>query len=147
MTPTLPELLLGNFLTFVEPPPPEAMGEFLAGKVAVVGLINLLASQEAERGAAACVWENGSLRALFARTAGTYDAALGGKLAEAARGRDEDFSLTALAEANAVLRRMLIDLHVAAEQAGDRALDREILQLYAEMADHRRLDLPPLPAS
>ncbi len=147
MTPTLAELLLGNFLALADAPPPESMGEFMAGKLGVVAMICVLGAQEAERGPAARAWENAAFRALFARTADRYDGTLGGRLAAAAATVDEDASVTGMDASNASLRRVLIDLHIAAEDAGDRALDREILALYGEMAEQRRLDLPPLPAA
>jgi hypothetical protein len=142
MTPTVPELLLGNFLALMEPPPPESMGDFLQGRVAVTGMIALLSAQEAERGIEARAWENGAIRALLAAAAGTW----GDRFAEAAKGVDKDLSLAAMDRANAALRRELIALHIAAEQARDAALDTEIRKLYVKMADARRLDLPPLPA-
>lgn len=142
MTPTVPELLLGNFLCLIEPPPPESMGDFLQSRVAVTGMISLLCAQEAERGIEARAWENGAIRALLTRCAATY----GGRFAEAAAGSDPDLTLAALDRANVGLRRALIELHVAAEQARDAALDTEIRDLYVRMAEARRLDLPPLPA-
>lgn len=142
MTPTVPELLLGNFLCLMEPPPPESMGDFLQGRVAVTGMIALLAAQEAERGIEARAWENGAIRALLAASAPVY----GGRFAEAASGVDKDLSLAAMDRANAALRRELIALHIAVEHARDAALDTDIRKLYVKMADARRLDLPPLPA-
>ena len=55
-----------------------------------------------------------------------------------------DFSLEALDAANAKLRRLLIELHEAAELARDVALDRTILTLYREIARRRELHLPPI---
>lgn len=143
MTPTVPELLQGNFIALIEPPPPESSGDFLQSRVAVTGMISLLCAQEAERGIAARVWENRAIRALLSDAAPTYGAAF----AEAAGGEDADLSLTALDAANAALRRALIALHIAVETARDAALDTVIRGLYVQMAEARRLDLPPLPAS
>jgi hypothetical protein len=67
MTPTVSELLLGNFIALMDPPPPEALGDFMAGKVAVTGMIAMLAAQEAERGAEARIWENQAIRDLLTR--------------------------------------------------------------------------------
>ncbi|MDO8295626.1 MAG: hypothetical protein Q7T19_04210 [Caulobacter sp.] len=142
MTPTVPELLLGNFVCLMDPPPPESSGDFLQSRIGVTGMISLLCAQEAERGIAARVWENGAIRDLLRRAAPTYGAAF----AEAATGEDTDLSLAATDRANADLRRALIDLHIAVETARDAALDTEIRGLYVRMADARRLDLPPLPA-
>lgn len=143
MTPTVPELLQGNFIALIEPPPPESSGDFLQSRVAVTGMISLLCAQEAERGIAARVWENGAIRALLSDAAPTYGAAF----AEAANGEDTDLSLAAMDAANAALRRALIALHIAVETARDAALDTVIRRLYVQMAEARRLDLPPLPAS
>jgi hypothetical protein len=141
MTPTVPELLMGNFLCLIDPPPPEAMGEFLAGRVAVTGLISLLCAQEAERGVEARLWENSAIRAVLSRSALDY----GERFREASKGHDSDFDLTALDIKNAALRRHLIALHEMAESRNDTKLHHEIIQLYVKMAQARRLDLPPLP--
>jgi hypothetical protein len=84
-----------------------------------------LAAQEAERGLAARVWENGAIRALLGET-----------------GEDTDLSWRALDRANAELRRKLIAAHEDAEASGDTPLQRRILALYQAMAKARRLDLP-----
>lgn len=143
MTPTVPELLLGNFLCLMDPPPPESSGDFLQSRIGVTGMISLLCAQEAERGIAARVWENGAIRDLLRGAAPTY----GARFAEAANGADTDLSLAAMDASNATLRRALIDLHIAVETARDAALDTAIRGLYVQMAEARRLDLPPLPAS
>jgi len=143
MTPTVPELLMGNFLALMEPPPPESAGDYLQGKIAVTGMISLLSAQEAERGIEARAWENGAIRELLQTASARYGAAF----AEAAKGEDLDLSLAAMDRANAALRRSLIDLHIAVETARDGSLDTQIRRLYVRMAEARRLDLPPLPAS
>jgi hypothetical protein len=137
MTPSLPDILVGNFLCMIDPPPPEQQGEFMAGKVAVVALLSLLAAQEAERGIAARVTENAAIQGLLEEAAGDY-------ALEAVTGTDA-LSLAALDAANARLRQALIVLHEAVEAKGDTARHRAILRLYARMADLRRLDMPPLP--
>ena len=143
MTPTVPELLMGNFLCLIDPPPPEAMGEFMQGKVAVTAMISLLAAQEAERGIEARLWENSAIRAVLSRSALDY----GERFKEASKGHDTDFNLMKLDAANAKLRGELIALHEMAENRGDTKLHKEIIALYVKMAEARRLDLPPLPGS
>ena len=69
MIPTPAEVLIGNFIALIEPPPPDSAGEFMAGKVGVIGMISLLAAQEMEKGAAVRVAENRAIRALFAESA------------------------------------------------------------------------------
>ncbi|ATQ43737.1 hypothetical protein [Caulobacter mirabilis] len=143
MTPTVPELLLGNFLCLIDPPPNESVGDYLQAKIGVTGMISMLCAQEAERGVEARAWENRAIRELLQANADRY----GQAFAQAAEGEDRDLSLAAMDRANAGLRRALIELHVAVEAARDAALDDEIRALYVKMADARRLDLPPMPAS
>ena len=143
MTPTVPELLMGNFLAMVDAPPAESTGDFMQARIGVTGMISLLCAQEAERGIEARGWENTAIRALLAEAAGRY----GERFAQAAAGVDTDLSLAAMDRANAALRTALIDLHIAVETARDAALDTQIRALYVMMADARRLDLPPMPAS
>ena len=143
MTPTAPELLMGNFLCLIDPPPPEAMGEFMQGKVAVTAMISLLAAQEAERGIEARLWENSAIRAVLSRSALDY----GERFKDASKGHDTDFNLAKLDAVNARLRRELIVLHEMAENRADTKLHKEIIALYVKMAHMRRLDLPPLPGS
>ncbi|RYF90470.1 MAG: hypothetical protein EON95_16865 [Caulobacteraceae bacterium] len=138
MTPTVSELLLGNFIALMEPPPPEALGDFMAGKVAVTGMIAMLAAQEAERGAEARLWENAAIRDLLTQ---------GGAAIPDDAATETDFSIGGLDRVNASLRRALIALHTAVEETGDRTLDHAILRFYVKSADMRRLDMPPMPGT
>lgn len=142
MTPSLPDILTGQAVALATPLPPEACGDYAAGRVGILVLLALLAAQEAERGIAARLWENGAIRALLAKAASIYDGGLGGRLGLAAAGLDDDFSWAALDLTNADLRHLLIALHETVEERSDAALDREILTLYRHMAHERRLDLP-----
>src|SRR3569623_224052 len=107
MTPTVSELLLGNFVAFSDPPPPEAMGDFMASRIGIVGMLSMLAAQEADRGAAARIWENGAIRAVLAKAAPTYGAAPDIP--------DGEATIAALDAVTAELRRALIALHAAVE--------------------------------
>ena len=140
MTPSLPDILVGNFLCMMDPGPPEQQGEFMAGKVAIVAILSLLAAQEAERGAAARVAENTAIRTVLDEAAADYDLDVSGIPST------DDVSISALDRVNAALRKALIGLHEAVEARGDAARHHAILRLYARMADLRRLDLPPMPA-
>jgi hypothetical protein len=142
MTPALPDILRGNFLCLAIPGPPEQQGEFMTGRVGVIALLSLLAAQEVERGTTARVWENSAIAMVLIEAAETY----GVQYAELAETITKDLSLEALDRANAALRRGLIAVHEAVEAAGDLARHRAIVGLYGEMAERRRLDLPPLPA-
>lgn len=144
MTPTVPELLNGCILTLMTPPRAEDAGLFSAARLRLVALVNKLVALESVDGTAARVWENATLRALIAE-AGPRHGILPADTAETS---DGDYSLAVLDAANAKLRRLLIRLHEAAEQAGDAELDRRILKLYGEMARRRELHLAPVkPAS
>jgi hypothetical protein len=142
MTPALPDILRGNFLCLAIPAPVESQGEFMTGRVGVIALLSLLAAQEVERGTTARVWENSAIAMVLIEAAETY----GVQYAELAETITKDLSLEALDRANAALRRGLIALHEAVEVAGDLTRHRAIVGLYGEMAERRRLDLPPLPA-
>ncbi|MFI4935229.1 MAG: hypothetical protein ACHP7N_11455 [Caulobacterales bacterium] len=142
MTPSAREILEGCAAGMAAPVPPEASGEYLAGRMQLFGLLQHLASLEAERAPSDCRAENVAIRALFAE-AGRHDAALGGALGRAAVEVDgADLDIEALDAANAQLRRQLIALHERVEEAGDAALERQILGLYCRMAAGRRMDLP-----
>jgi hypothetical protein len=140
MTPSLPDILVGNFMCMADPGPPEQQGEFMAGKVGLVALLSLLAAQEAERGAAARVEENALIRAALAEAAADYGLEL------ASLPSTDEMTISSLDRVNAALRTALIGLHEAVEARGDTARHHAILRLYVKMADLRRLDLPPIPA-
>jgi hypothetical protein len=145
MTPALPDILIGQAAALAAPQPPEAGGDYMAGRLGLLAMLSLLAAQEAERGPRARLWENAAIRALLERALGDYGAALGGRLAGAlamGAGAGESGAWSALDAENALLRRALITLHEAVETRGDPALGGEILRLYAAMAAARRLDLP-----
>mgnify|MGYP000430352050 CR=1 FL=1 len=139
MTPSLPDVLVGNFLCMMDPGPPEQQGEFMAGKVAIVAILSLLAAQEAERGVAARVAENLAIRAVLDEAASDYGLDVAGLPST------EGLTFSALDRVNAALRTALIGLHEAVEAGGDTARHHVILRLYATMAELRRLDMPPLP--
>jgi hypothetical protein len=142
MTPALPDILRGNFLCLAMPAPIESQGEFMTGRVGVIALLSLLAAQEVERGTTARVWENAAIAAVLAEGAEAY----GVQYAELAGITAENLSLDALDRANAALRRGLIALHEAVEDMGDLPRHRAIVALYGQMAEQRKLELPPLPA-
>ena len=140
MTPTVPELLNGCMLTLMTPPRAEDAGLFSAARLRLIALVNKLAALESADGTAVRVWENSVLRTLVAEAGARYDVSLG----DATDTSDGDYSLAVLDAANARLRRLVIRLHEAAEQADDIALDRRILKLYGAMARRRELHLAPV---
>ncbi|HEV2364996.1 MAG TPA: hypothetical protein VGS12_12455 [Caulobacteraceae bacterium] len=135
MTPRLADILRGCAVALSAPLPDEAGPEYAAGRQSIVGLLLTLAAQEAEHGAAAAHFENAAIAALIAE----WGPRLG--LQVEAAGADGDLTLTGLEAANARLRRSLTALHEAAEAAGERALERRILELYRDMAKARRLEV------
>jgi hypothetical protein len=139
MTPALPDILTSFALTMATPLPLESSGEFSAGRTGIMAMLSVLAAAEAERGPAARLWENATLRGLFSRVGDAYGEILTGAMDVG----DGDGSWSALDNANASLRRRLITLHEAAEDRGDAPLNLEILGLYQAMAQARRLELPP----
>ena len=136
MTPTLPEILRGNFMSLAIPATPDMAGQFMTARVSVIALLNLLAAQEAERGTAGAVRENRLISDLLG-SAPAY--------AVVVPEPTDDPSPAAIDAQNAAFRRALIALHEAVEQRGDDALEARILALYAAMAEGRKLILPPLP--
>ena len=142
MTPTAQHLLNACIMTLATPPRPEEAGVFAAARIRLVALTNRLVAMETLDAAAVRVRENAALRAILIEAGPAHG------IAAAELAGDGDYSLAALDAANAGLRRLLIRLHEAAEQTGDRALDRRILKLYRDMAQARELVLPPVkPAS
>lgn len=136
MTPTLPEILRGNFIALATPATPEMAGDFMGARIGVIGMLNFLAAQEAERGTSAAILENRAIAALLASATG-YDITV--------PAASDDLLPTALDSQNAALRRALIALHTAAEDRRDTALDTRILALYIIMAEGRKLVLPSSP--
>ena len=137
MTPTLAEILRGNFMSLAIPATPDMAGEFMTTRVGVIALLNLLGAQEAERGTAGAGRENEAITTLLA-SAADYAIQVPADI--------DDPAPAAIDAHNAALRRALITLHEAVEARRDAALDTRILALYATMAEGRKLVLPPLPA-
>lgn len=134
MTPTLTQLLSSFAVALMTPLPPEASGDFAASRNGMIANLAGLCAHEAERGVPVRVWENGAMRALLEKAAERYPVA-----APPAADTPEDLSLSRLDQVNAILRRRLIALHEAVEAAADTAMHHDILQLYREMAQARRL--------
>lgn len=140
MTPTLAEILRGNFAALAAPPTEGAAGDYLASRIGVVALLNLLAAQEVERGELAVVAENAAIELLLGdAVAAAYPGDVAPPAVASSSGERD--------RRNAVLRRALVEVHEAAERAGDRAFDGRILKLYQQMALGRQLELPPMPTA
>lgn len=140
MTPTAADLLAGCIKALAAPIAAEDAGLFMTARTRTVMLLNRLVALECAQGAAVRIAENAAIRTLIAQAGPRYVA-----IAEAlAATSDGDYAIASLDTANAKLRRLLIDLHEAAETAGDRDLDLKILKLYRNIAERRELALPPV---
>ncbi len=142
MTPSVREVLQGCTLAIVTPPSADAGPEYAASRFGMVAMMLGLAATEAEHAAQAAAAENADMRAVFAGLAPAYDAALGGRLSAAAAETEASLDVPVLDEANARLRRLLIELHARIEDAGDAAANRAIVSLYGRMAQLRQMALP-----
>lgn len=130
MTPTVPEILRGNFSVLagqVASGASGASGDFGDAQTMTVALLTLLCAQEVEQADAAVDAENHAIAAVLSG-AGRQPT-----------GRQVDRTTL-----NADLRRELAAFHADVELAGDTATDRTILRLYRDMAEGRRLALPVL---
>jgi hypothetical protein len=140
MTPTASDLLTGCIKTLTAPSAAEDAGLFQTARMRTVALLNRLVALECAQGAAVRIAENAAIRSLLAQAGSRY-----ASLAEAAAATsDGDCTIEMLDATNAKLRRLLIELHAAAERAEDQELDRKILKLYCAMAQRRELPLPPV---
>jgi hypothetical protein len=140
MTPTASDLLTGCIKTLTAPSAAEDAGLFQTARMRTVALLNRLVALECAQGAAVRIAENAAIRSLLAQSGSRY-----ASLADAAAATsDGDCTIEMLDATNAKLRRLLIELHAAAERAEDEELDRKILKLYCAMGQRRELPLPPV---
>jgi hypothetical protein len=115
--------------------------------VSVIGLMLTQLGEEFERAAARRIEENGALRRIFADAVDVVgDDDLRAKLAEAARGEDPDFSVSALEQGNCALRALLIELHAHVEELDSqaaRSLEAEIWHELVASTERRKLGIGP----
>lgn len=134
MTPSVQQLLMGVMSTISTPLPPEAGPDYTASRNGMLGSLAMLCAQESDRAVAVRTAENGAIHALLTAAAGRYPDAAPAPLSSELR-------VAALDAENADLRRKLIALHIAVEDAVDTARHHDILRLYQQMARGRRLAL------
>jgi hypothetical protein len=115
--------------------------------VSVIGLMLTQLGEEFERAAARRIEENRELRRIFADAVDVVgDDDLRAKLAEAARGEDTNFTVSALEQSNCALRALLIELHVHVEELDSepaRRLEAEIWHELAASTERRKLGIGP----
>ena len=140
-----PELVLNQAFAKIAmemgPALPPGYGQ---GSATTTAVLLLMVGQEFDRAADIRARENRVMRALFSDAAKSITGELGAKLSTAAGQRDENLTVAALDRANGELKRLLIDLQVHAEQAGDRPLELRVLRFLSEAATARQVHLPAM---
>ena len=140
-----PELVLNHAFAKIAmemgPALPPGYGQ---GSATTTGVLLLMVAQEFNRAAAIRKAENDDMRQLFADVAAQMPQSLSTALRTAASGEDRDLTVSVLDASNTALKRLLIDLHVAAEVAGDRALDHRIVRMMQGWAARRQVVLPAM---
>ncbi|MBV8979210.1 MAG: hypothetical protein JO261_00290 [Alphaproteobacteria bacterium] len=112
------------------------------GTSALHALLMKFVAREYERGAEIRAAENRDMRAAFAELApSAHDLELRSSLEDAAKGNDQDLSISSLNASNAELRRLLIALHADLEDIGARGAEARIWLLLQALAARRALSL------
>jgi hypothetical protein len=140
-----PELVLNHAFAKIAmemgPALPPGYGQ---GSATTTGVLLLMVAQEFNRAAAIRKAENDDMRQLFADVAAQMPQPLSTALRTAASGEDRDLTVSVLDASNTALKRLLIDLHVAAEVGGDRVLDHRIVRMMQGWAARRQVVLPAM---
>jgi len=125
---------------------PMLSASYSQATVSLLGFMMLLSAREYDRAADIRVAENADLRALFGELAALVsDADLKAKLEAAAGTHDESLKISALNEANYVLRRLLIALQIQIENNPDkhaRIAERRIWDVLKASAGRRFIASP-----
>ncbi len=112
---TLETLLLGGPATLRERIAPTIEDSFATEAARLAALLLTSSASAVDDAAAARVWENASLRALFADAQSRVDADLARRFAETARSVDPGLKISKLDRENYRLRTLLVKLHAAVE--------------------------------
>ena len=137
---TLETMLLGVASTLRERITPSVSDSFAGEMSRLAAMLVTITANAVDDAAAARVWENAALRALFEEAPAGLDPSLASRLAEATRSVDPGLKISELDRENDRLRKLLVELHAAVEQhesAAARALDVRIWVLLRE-AEMRR---------
>jgi hypothetical protein len=120
---------------------PQLPPGYLQASASLTGFLLTFCAQDYETGADSRAAENADMRALFAELAPRVsDAALAAKLKEAAGGKEQSLTISALDAANAELRTLLIALHETV--AADTEANARVWRVLKDTADRRVLKLP-----
>jgi hypothetical protein len=138
-------LMAGTLAEKVMPAIPEA--DYATGHVRMIALMQVLLAQVVDKAADILITENTAMRALFAEASKSPLAGLSGRLKEAAATSDASARLSVLEEGNAMLKAVLIDLHLHVddnEADWARKLNQRILSFLKDSADARMLVIPTI---
>jgi hypothetical protein len=122
--------------------------DYDAATLKIFALLNMISAVEHDRGADLRVWENETMRQLFADAAQIIlDPNLADRLLDAGAGTDKSLRISDLNEAGDALRALLIDLQVSLEQATDPSLVElhgDTWAFLTEATKRRALPLMPM---
>jgi hypothetical protein len=146
MIPDPAAALQGMTATLLMDIAPSLGEEYKKASANLLAFAALVIAAELDRAAHVRVAENREMRRIFAAadTASAGDANLRERLRAAARGSDDDLRVSALTATNDQLRRLLIELHAAAEQEDTspaRDLCRQIWCFLRDAAERRAIQL------
>jgi hypothetical protein len=129
-------LVLADFAArFATQIAPQVQPAYLSSAIAMSGGILGMIAEDWDRAASRRVEENRAIRGLFRQAAGlNLDAGLAARLAELAKGDDDDLRLSVLEAGNEVLRAALIELHAAVEVMDDAAARTLNDAIWAELS-------------
>lgn len=141
------QVLMGLLPTLAGEIPAQLPAESYAqGQLGIVAALLLLSAMEHDRAADTRIWENAELRRIFASAAESLPGIpCRDQLQEASAGVEPDFKMGTLNAANDALQRLLIELHVAVEEAdtpGAKSVESEIWSFLRGSAERRDLQLP-----
>ena len=137
---TLETLLHGVAATLRDRSAPAIEDSFAIEASRLAAMLITISANAVDDAAAARVWENAALRALFADAQPAFGGDLARRLGEAALSADPGLKISELDRENARLRTILVELHAAVENAdNDQAckLDARIWRLLRETEERR----------
>ena len=147
MKPEIDVVFQSMMMRLVTEVAPAVADGYVRSNVEVMAGILIAATEEIDRAAAMRVEENAAIRALFRDAIPSLsDAALRGRLAEAAAEGEPSLRISELNRANDRLRRLLIELHAFVEehdQEWARRIDRAIWEELRAGTERRAISFNP----
>lgn len=143
MTPDVDTALRALAATLMTEIAPDLKTDYRQSSTNVLAVTAMFMADEYDRAAEVRTWENDEMRRLFDVCAPLVeDAALREQFAAEAQSKDDSLRISALNEANARLKRRLIELQAALEESDSvvaRDARRRIWAFLRESADRRAL--------